>query len=112
MAQFRGHIFHRAMWGILGSADFYMGLLNATLGQFDEALSSFDTAMKQSVSLGARAWPAENHLAQAQLYVRRGEADDSSRAFSQAGMAFELASELGQAGVLTRAGSMLGEIEL
>ena len=110
VAQFRGHIFHRAMWGIFGPAEFYMGLLTATLDRFDEALELYDTAMKRSESLHARAWLAEIHVSKAQVHLRRGDPKDSDEAFALAGKALELANELGQASVLNRAESMLAEI--
>jgi class 3 adenylate cyclase/tetratricopeptide (TPR) repeat protein len=74
-----------------GAASRYLGMLAATLGEFDKAEAHFEHAMEMNSSMRARPWVAHTKAEYARLLRRKGA---SGRADMLANDAWEIAAEL------------------
>ena len=77
-----------------GAASRYLGMLAATLGEFDKAEAHFDHALEMNQRIGARPWLAHTKAEYARLLRGRGRRGDSERAEALANEAWEIAAEL------------------
>jgi class 3 adenylate cyclase/tetratricopeptide (TPR) repeat protein len=77
-----------------GAASRYLGMLAATLGEFDKAEAHFEHALEMNQRVGARPWLAHTKAQYALLLRRRGRRGDSERAEALANEAWEIAAEL------------------
>jgi class 3 adenylate cyclase/tetratricopeptide (TPR) repeat protein len=77
-----------------GAASRYLGMLAATLGEFDRAEAHFEHALDMNARIGARPWLAHTKAEYALLLRRRGGKGFSERAEVLANEAWEIAAEL------------------
>ena len=77
-----------------GAASRYLGMLAATLGEFDKAAAHFEHALEMNTAIGARPWLAHTKAEYALLLRRRGGKGVSERAEMLANEAWEIAAEL------------------
>jgi class 3 adenylate cyclase/tetratricopeptide (TPR) repeat protein len=77
-----------------GAASRYLGMLAATLGEFDKAEAHFEHALEMNTAMGARPWLAHTKAEYARLLRRRGGKGASERAELLANEAWETAAEL------------------
>ena len=83
-----------------GAADRYLGMLAATLGEWDRAERHFEIAMKLNRRMGARTWLAHTAYEYARMQLARGREDQ--RVAPLLGEAAALAEEIGMAALLER----------
>jgi hypothetical protein len=77
-----------------GAASRYLGMLAATLGEFDRAEAHFEHALDMNARIGARPWLGHTKAEYALLLRRRGGKGVSERAEVLANEAWEIAAEL------------------
>ena len=77
-----------------GAASRYLGMLAATLGEFDRAEAHFEHALDMNARMGARPWLAHTQAEYALLLRRRGGKGVSERAEALATEAWKVAAEL------------------
>jgi tetratricopeptide (TPR) repeat protein len=77
-----------------GAASRYLGMLAATLGEFDKAEAHFEHALEMNARIGARPWLAHTKAEYALLLRRRGGKGVSEHAEALANEAWEIAAEL------------------
>jgi tetratricopeptide (TPR) repeat protein len=92
-----------------GSVAYYLGLLAATGGDFDEAQTWFAAADATCVRVGAPTWRARTRLETARTLLRRHGVGDADRARELLGQALVTARELGLGGVERQALVLLEE---
>jgi class 3 adenylate cyclase/tetratricopeptide (TPR) repeat protein len=80
-----------------GAASRYLGMLAATLGEFDKAEAHFEDALEMNDRIGARPWLTHTKAQYALLLRRRGRRGDGERAEALANEAWEVATELDMA---------------
>jgi class 3 adenylate cyclase/tetratricopeptide (TPR) repeat protein/ABC-type transport system involved in cytochrome c biogenesis ATPase subunit len=78
-----------------GAASRYLGMLAATLGEFDKAEAHFEHALELNTAIGARPWLAHTKAEYARLLRRRRGKGVSQRADALENEAWEIAAELG-----------------
>jgi DNA-binding CsgD family transcriptional regulator len=88
-----------------GAADRHLGMLAATLGEWDRAESHFERAMELNRRLGARTWIAHTAYEHGRMLLRRGR-DGRDRAGELLGEADRLADEIGMPALLARIRSL------
>jgi DNA-binding CsgD family transcriptional regulator/tetratricopeptide (TPR) repeat protein len=84
-----------------GAADRYLGMLAATLGEWDLAEEHFEQGMELNRRMGALTWLAHTANEYACL-LRRRPGGDQARADALLGEAAGLAEQIGMAGLLAR----------
>jgi hypothetical protein len=84
---------HPAM--CFGSAAFYLGLLAAEIGEWDEAEAHFHAAIQLNKQLGAKPFLARTYCEYARMLIRRGRAAAHDRARSHLDSAGAIASTVG-----------------
>jgi tetratricopeptide (TPR) repeat protein len=67
-------------WACVGSADRPLGLLAATMRQWEEAEVHFEAALDLNDRLGARPWLARTEHGYAQMLLARHQTGDAERA--------------------------------
>ncbi len=77
-----------------GAASRYLGMLAATLGDFDKAEAHFEHALEMNERMRARPWLAHTQAQYALLLRRRGGRGDSEHAETLANEAWKVAVEL------------------
>jgi class 3 adenylate cyclase/tetratricopeptide (TPR) repeat protein len=77
-----------------GAASRYLGMLAATLGDFDNAGAHFEHALEMNERMGALPWLAHTKAEYAMLLRRRGGKGASERAEVLANEAWKIAAEL------------------
>jgi DNA-binding CsgD family transcriptional regulator/tetratricopeptide (TPR) repeat protein len=82
-----------------GSADRYLGMLAAVLGEPDRARAHFEAALAANQRMGATTWLAHTGYAYGQLLVSQGDTARSAALLAEAGA---LASRIGLAGLLAK----------
>ncbi|MFL5897432.1 MAG: helix-turn-helix transcriptional regulator [Solirubrobacterales bacterium] len=87
-----------------GSADRYLGMLAATLGEAVLAERHFERALEQNREMGARTWLAHTAYEYGRFLRRRG-AGAAARADALLGEAAVLAKGVGMPGLLAKIGS-------
>lgn len=93
------------MVGCYGAADRYLGMLAATLGEWERAESHFERALELNRKLGARTWLAHTAYEYGRMLLRRGR-DGRDRAGELLGEAGRLAEEIGMPALLARIRSL------
>jgi DNA-binding CsgD family transcriptional regulator len=84
-----------------GAADRYLGMLAATLGEWDRAEEHFENGMELNRRMGADTWLAHTANEYARL-LRRRPGGDQARADALLGEAAALAERIGMAGLVAR----------
>jgi DNA-binding CsgD family transcriptional regulator len=83
-----------------GAADRYLGMLAATLGEWEQATHHFERALVLNRQMGAMTWLAHTAYEYGRMLLRRGS--DRDRAEELLGEAGRLAEEIGMAALLGR----------
>ena len=84
-----------------GSADRYLGMLAATLGEAERAEQHFERAMAQNKRMGASTWVAHTAYEHARFLLGRGRGS-RERAEALLGEAAGLAERIGMTGLLAK----------
>jgi DNA-binding CsgD family transcriptional regulator len=85
-----------------GSADRYLGMLAATLRQWERAQSHFAAAMELNRRMGVPTWLAHTAYEYGRMLRARGRAEDRSRSALLLAEAVQLAEQIGMQGLLAR----------
>jgi DNA-binding CsgD family transcriptional regulator len=88
-----------------GAADRYLGMLAATLGEWNRAESHFERAMTLNREMGAQTWLAHTAYEYGRMLLRRGRGEDD-RAAELLGEADRLAERIGMRALLGRIRSL------
>jgi DNA-binding CsgD family transcriptional regulator len=88
-----------------GAADRYLGMLAATLGEWDRAEEHFARGMELNRRMGALTWLAHTATEYARLLLRR-PGGDRAQADALLGEAAGLAERIGMAGLVARIGAL------
>ncbi len=96
---------------ILGAASAYLGMLEATLGRWDEAEKHAEEARALHMRLGSQTWVARTDLEFGRLLLERGRPEDVGRARNMLADARELAGRIGQRNVEQTAERLLEGID-
>jgi DNA-binding CsgD family transcriptional regulator len=88
-----------------GAADRYLGMLAATLGEWDRAVDHFERAIALNRKMGAVTWLAHTEYQYARALLASGRREDR-RVESLLGEAQELATRIGLKALLTRIESL------
>ncbi len=86
-----------------GAADRYLGLLAATLGEYDRAAGHFEQALVLNRKMGATTWVAHTLCQYGRMLRLRGRGDDAVHASELLSEAAALADRIGMRALLTRA---------
>jgi DNA-binding CsgD family transcriptional regulator/tetratricopeptide (TPR) repeat protein len=86
-----------------GAADRYLGMLSATLAEWDRAEQHFEAAADLNRRMGARTWLAHTAYEHARMLLARARPEDRGRAGSLVSTAAALAEEIGMAALAVRA---------
>jgi DNA-binding CsgD family transcriptional regulator/tetratricopeptide (TPR) repeat protein len=89
-----------------GSSDRYLGMLAATLGDWERAEDHFEAALELNRRMGARTWLAHTAYEYGRLLLARGGPDAPSRAAPFLTDAGRLAHEIGMPSLLARIESL------
>jgi DNA-binding CsgD family transcriptional regulator/tetratricopeptide (TPR) repeat protein len=89
-----------------GAADRYLGMLSATLGEWDRAEEHLEAAAELNRRMGARTWLAHTAYQHGRMLLARGRPEDRARAESLLTTAVALAEEIGMAALAARAGAL------
>jgi tetratricopeptide (TPR) repeat protein len=89
-------------WLCLGAADRALGVLAATMRDWDAAEAHFEAAVALHEEIGARPWQARTQLAYAQMLLARHGPQDVDRARTLLARALDTARELGMSVVAGR----------
>jgi DNA-binding CsgD family transcriptional regulator len=85
-----------------GAADRYLGMLAATLGDWERAGAHFEAALDLNRRMGAPTWLAHTAFEYGRMLLARGRADDASRADSLLTEAAALAERIGMPTLMAR----------
>jgi DNA-binding CsgD family transcriptional regulator len=86
-----------------GAVDRYLGMLAATLGQWERAEDHFERAMILNRRMGADTWLARTAYEYGRMLLARGEADRAAALFGEAD---RIAERIGMAALRRQIGSM------
>ena len=89
-----------------GSVSRYLGLLAATLKQWDAGAAHFAAAIAVNGRIGARPWRAYAQLDLARMLLERGRARDRTTAQQLAGEAADAGRQLGMDALVAAAASL------
>jgi DNA-binding CsgD family transcriptional regulator/tetratricopeptide (TPR) repeat protein len=89
-----------------GAADRYLGMLAATLGDWEVAETHFEAALDVNRRMGAPTWLAHTAYEYGRMLRARGRAEDASRAASLLSEAETLAKGIGMPTLLARIGEV------
>ena len=87
---------------LYGAADRYLGMLAATVRDWDEARRRFDSALELNRRMGARTWLAHTAYEYSRMLTSCGRAEDADQAASLLDEAGELAEQIRMPALLTR----------
>jgi DNA-binding CsgD family transcriptional regulator len=91
---------HGVAW--YGAADRYLGMLAATLGDWEPAASHFEAALELNRRMGADTWVAHTLADYARMLLARGSAQDRTRSAALLAEAAELAERIGMPSLLAQ----------
>ena len=94
----------------LGPAAYFLGLLDLTLHQSEQAVSRFEHAATLAVRIQSRPMVARSHEGQARALLARDRPGDRQHAAALLGEAAATAQELGIHGLGERAGALLDQL--
>jgi class 3 adenylate cyclase len=94
----------------MGAVTHTLGLLDTTLGRFNEGEARFAAASATHLRIGAPTWDARTRLEWASLLITRGDAADAERACELLGQAQATAQQLGLRTVERRAATLLEQV--
>jgi class 3 adenylate cyclase/tetratricopeptide (TPR) repeat protein len=77
-----------------GAASRYLGMLSATLGDFEKAAEHFEHALEMNAASGSRPWLAHTQAEYANLLLKIGSKKAIARAMSLSAQAWAIAGEL------------------
>jgi DNA-binding CsgD family transcriptional regulator len=84
-----------------GAADRYLGMLAATLGEWERAEEHFEAALRLNRQMEMDTWVAHAEYEYARMLLARGP-DERRRATAHLGQAAELAARIGMSGLSSR----------
>jgi DNA-binding CsgD family transcriptional regulator/tetratricopeptide (TPR) repeat protein len=85
-----------------GATDRYLGMLDATLRDWDRAEAHFASALELNQRMGAATWEAHTAHAYGRMLLARGRPEDAERSASLLASATELAERIGMHSLLER----------
>jgi DNA-binding CsgD family transcriptional regulator len=85
-----------------GAADRYLGMLAATLGEWEKAEGHFEAALELNRRMGVSTWVAHSAYEYGRMLLRRGKADDTSHSRVLLAEAAALAEQIGMPVLLGR----------
>jgi DNA-binding CsgD family transcriptional regulator/predicted ATPase len=85
-----------------GAADRYLGMLAATLGEWEKAEGHFEAALELNRRMGVSTWVAHSAYEYGRMLLRRGTADDTSHSRVLLAEAAALAEQIGMPVLLGR----------
>ncbi len=91
--------------GYYGATDRYLGMLSATLGEWERAEDHFERAMELNRRMGAATWLAHTAYEYARMLLARGDGD-GDRVTGLLREAEELAKRIGLIALLDRIGAL------
>jgi DNA-binding CsgD family transcriptional regulator/sugar phosphate isomerase/epimerase len=94
-----------------GAADRFLGVLAATLGEYQRAVEHLQRALALNRRMGAITWTAHTLYAYGRTLQLRGAAGDAARASELLSEAASLASQIGMPALLTRARALGAPLE-
>jgi tetratricopeptide (TPR) repeat protein len=94
----------------LGPGSYYLGLLAATMGEFDVAAVHYERAVTRCSGVGARPVLASTQAAYATLLAARGKPEDLLRATALLDEASSTAHKLGMSPLAARVDSLRGRL--
>lgn len=94
-----------------GAADRYLGMLAATLGEWERAEEWFQAALDLNRALGARTWLAHTAYEYARMLLARAAPGDRPAAAALLGDALGLATEIGMTALAARATALGAAVE-
>jgi DNA-binding CsgD family transcriptional regulator len=89
-----------------GSADRYLGVLSAVLGDWERSERHFESALELNRHLGARTWLAHTAFEYARMLLTRRAGDDRMQAAALLGEAAALADATGMRALSARIGRL------
>jgi hypothetical protein len=92
-----------------GAAARLLGILAATMGDWDAASQRFDEADALHAAMGARPWIAHTAVARGAVLLARGDAADLDRVRGLLADAIVLADALGMVSVAARARHLVAQ---
>jgi tetratricopeptide (TPR) repeat protein len=98
-------------WICLGAAARLLGLLGATMGDWERSGMHFEAALALNKQLGARPWLAGTQYQYAEMLLVRDGPADRVRAAELLGEAIETAERLGMTRLLERGAALRARIE-
>ena len=90
-----------------GATDRYLGMLDATLHDWDRAESHFESALELNRRMGAATWEAHTAYEYGRMLLARGQAEDADRSASLLAGAAELAKGIGMRSLLDRIATLM-----
>jgi tetratricopeptide (TPR) repeat protein len=94
-------------WACFGSAARPLAVLEATLGEWDQAETHFQAAIDFNSRLGARPWLARTELSYGRMLLARRPKGDRERAHELVQAALATARDLGMTTLAERAAAEL-----
>ena len=85
-----------------GATDRYLGMLDATLRDWESAESRFESALALNRGMGTATWEAHTAYEYGRMLLARGRPEDAERAASLLASAAELAERIGMRALLER----------
>ena len=92
---------------VLGSADRYLGMCHALLGEFDDAFAAFEQGLELERQFGSATLASQSHLAYAYALRRAGRTQDARR---RSEAARDAGDETGNSFVVRRASELLSTL--
>ncbi len=89
-----------------GAADRYLGLLAATLHEYERAINHFERALQLNREMGASTWVAHTLYAYGRTLLMRGTAEDVEQAPALVSAAATLAERIGMPALLARTSAL------
>jgi hypothetical protein len=108
VAPYSDQVAGTGVWWI-GSIAHFLGMLAATIGDFDEAEARFAGADEMHCRIGAPTWLARTRLEWARMLLTRRQPGDTDRTRELLGQALASARQLGLAKVERDAVALLSE---
>jgi DNA-binding CsgD family transcriptional regulator/tetratricopeptide (TPR) repeat protein len=91
-----------------GATDRYLGMLDGTLRDWDQAETHFESALELNRRTGAATWEAHTAHEYGRMLIARGRAEDAERSASLLAGATELAEHIGMPSLLQRIAALTG----
>lgn len=94
------------MTACYGAASRYLGVLAATMRQWEKAQRHFEDALAMNASMGAKPWLAHPQQQYAEMLLERGQPGDVEKALALLDEALAIGRQLGMHTLVERAVSL------